>query len=90
VDGEKPNAYYCSLERNFNTQKCISKLNVRKDGTEGKIEINNQTQIENEVRDYYAHLCENHDSYLTKDIPEFLGLNPENPSLSEDLSLDLK
>ena len=90
VDGEKPTAYFCSLEKNFNAQKYISKLKTRRDETEGEIEINNQTEIENEVRGYYAELYDNHDSYLTKDIPEFLGLNPENPSLSDDLSLDLE
>ena len=88
VEGEKPTAYFCSLEKNFNAQKYISKLIVERDGIE--VEITEQTEIENETREYYSDLYDNHDNLLSNDISEFMGLNPESPMLPEDLSTDLE
>ena len=41
-EGEKPSAYFCSLEKNFSAQKYISRLKVKRDNQN---EIGEETQV---------------------------------------------
>ena len=88
IDGEKPSKYFCSLEKNFNAQKYISKLKVQNEGLE--VEITDQDDIQDEIRKYYADLYDNHDSLLTDSITDFLDVNIESPKLTDEQSLELE
>ena len=88
IDGEKPSKYFCSLEKNFNAQKYISKLKVQNEGLE--VEITDQDDIQDEIRKYYADLYDNHDSLLTDSITDFLDVNTESPKLTDEQSLELE
>ena len=88
IDGEKLSKYFCSLEKNFNAQKYISKLKVQRDGLE--VEITDQDEIQDETKNYYADLYDNHDSLLTNNISDFLDINTESPKLTDEQSLELE
>jgi len=52
LEGGNPTSYFCSLEKNFNAQKYISKLRV-KDINGSDTKITNQSEIEYETKKYY-------------------------------------
>ena len=69
--GEKPNAYFCSLEKNFSAQKYIPNLEI----VEGEsiVTIDNQKEVEENIGNFYEELYSNKDDYLTtSSIDNFL------------------
>ena len=67
-EGEKPSKYFCSLEKHYYTEKTIRKL-VKQNGQS----ITDQTEILEEIRNFYANLFKNRDSDLNEDNIELLN-----------------
>ena len=88
--GEKPNAYFCSLEKNFSAQKYIPNLEI----VEGEsiVTIDNQKEVEENIRRFYEELYSNKDDYLTtSSIDNFLeNENTLHKKLSYQQRMDLE
>ena len=95
ISGEKPTKFFCNLEKNFNAQKYISKLNIS-DSSGTQIIITNQTQIELEIKCFYEKLYSNCDDEITKDMDDFVDMdveydkldNVQMQALEHDITLD--
>ena len=81
LDGEKPNNFFCNLEKSNATTRYFSKL-VTEDN-ETKYE---QKLIEAEILKYYKNLYENKDNCLSEEtIEQYLGDCSENiPKINND------
>ena len=90
--GEKPTQYFLNLEKNNNAQKFIPRLRINKDGIESCIE--NQKDIEEEIKNYYKNLYSCKDNYIDiTSIEDFLDgehLNHIIPKLSPHESINLE
>lgn len=76
-EGEKPSKYFCSLEKRNYVNKNITKLH----GQHGK-EIIDQTEILQEVRNFYVSLYSSRDDSLTDIALEEVLPDPKIPKLS--------
>ena len=76
VEGEKPNKFFCNLEKYNALQKYIPQLLVKRDSGEEKI-INDQNKVEQEIYKFYRKLYKSQESLQNiTTIEEFLG--PDN------------
>ena len=83
IEGEKPTAYFCALEKNMSAQKYISRLKVKENNNE--VTITDQKRISKEVHKFYKLLYENKDNIEDHfEIEDFLrGGEHDNVFLSE-------
>ena len=94
AEGEKPTAFFCSLENNRKSQKYISTLKL----SNSNIETSNQSEIEHEILKFYQNLYSNKDNLLTcpsindfldSDIPQFQTLSDnDRTQLDNNLTLN--
>ena len=83
LEGEKATKMFCSLEKYNGTQKFIPQLIV--EDNDGLRTLEQQSDIEEEIRIYYSELYSNHDPATNYDIEEFLGTSAQYmPRLSND------
>lgn len=83
LEGEKPSKMFCSLEKYNAVQRFVPQLLVEDENGTEKI-INEQSDVENEIRRYYKCLFENKDCAESGSIESFLGNCRDTiPKLSE-------
>ena len=84
LDGEKPWKLFCSLEKQYGTQRYVPQLVVEGDHGQEHL-LKDQNKIETEICSFYTNLFSNKDSNPKQSIQSFLGNSYDSlPKLSEN------
>ena len=89
IQGEKPNSFFCLLEKNSASQKYIPKLDISEGRGEKKF-ITEQGAIEKELSAYYKNLFSNNEKNITPSPEEFLDNDNDHVKLNDKEALEIE